>query len=132
MTPKEIEENQDKVFALVGKFGNSANIRVELDNLDCLKEIRINENDEVLVENEHGTEFELTELSDTEFSVLIFELETQLAERKKVIITSYNTENGVYWRVMDFDTNENIESDFESTADAEEYCFEYEYNPINK
>jgi len=71
-----IEKHQQKVFDLIKKHGGSVHVKVELDNFDKLTEVHIDENDEVLVTNCSGTEFELIELSEVEFEVLIYELET--------------------------------------------------------
>ena len=80
MTVEQLEEYQAKVYDLTKKLGGEVHIKVELDNFDKLTRIFIDENDEVLVENCSGTEFEVVELSEVEFSVLVFELEQQLAE----------------------------------------------------
>ena len=43
-----------------------------------------------------------------------------------VNIEPYDTEMGVYWRVINIETNETIDDGFDSTADAEMYCFDNE------
>ena len=80
MTVEQLNEYQQKVYDLTKKLGGELHIKVELDNFDKLTRVFIDENDEVLVENCSGTEFEVVELSEVEFSVLVFELEQQLAE----------------------------------------------------
>ena len=42
----------------------------------------------------------------------------------KVTIESYDTVMGVFWLVRNDETKEVIDDMFESTADAEMYCFD--------
>ena len=49
----------------------------------------------------------------------------------KVKIEPYNNDMGVFWRVVNVDTKEVVDDGFESTADAEMWCSDndYEYTP---
>lgn len=42
----------------------------------------------------------------------------------KVTIESYDTVTGVFWLVRNAETKEVVDDMFESTADAEMYCFD--------
>jgi hypothetical protein len=42
----------------------------------------------------------------------------------KVTVESYDTVMGVFWLVRNTETGEVIDDGFESTADAEMYCFD--------
>ena len=44
----------------------------------------------------------------------------------EVIIEPYDTDMGVFWRVVNKETKEIIDDGFDSTADAEMYCFDNE------
>lgn len=54
----------------------------QLDNLD--EAYLYNENEYTFIENKHGTKFELRELSDVEFSILIKILEEELKDIIKI------------------------------------------------
>jgi hypothetical protein len=78
MTADQLEIYQGRVQALLEKLGGESDVRVELDNLDLIKRVFFDETETILVENDHGTEFELTDLTETEFAPLIYTLEEQV------------------------------------------------------
>lgn len=47
-----------------------------------------------------------------------------MKKNMKVIIEPYNTEMGVYWRIVNAKTKKTIDDGFDSTADTEMYCFD--------
>ena len=59
---------------LINLFKNSGldeTERIELDNLDRAR-LKYNDNKEVVVENEHGTEFPVSDLSSQEMEIFLF------------------------------------------------------------
>lgn len=66
----------NKIRSIDSEFTESGEI--ELDNLDFAKLVYDEETDSILVENEHGTRFDLNELSDTELGIFEFELRNEL------------------------------------------------------
>lgn len=42
----------------------------------------------------------------------------------KVKVKSYETPLGIFWKVVDIETEETVDDGFDSTADAELYCFD--------
>jgi len=42
----------------------------------------------------------------------------------KVRVEPYNTDMGVFWRIVNTQTEEPIDDGFDSSADAEMYCFD--------
>lgn len=66
----------NKIRSIDSEFTESGEI--ELDNLDFAKLVYDEETDSILVENEHGTRFDLNELSESELGIFEFELRNEL------------------------------------------------------
>ena len=66
--------NLEKMVKTFKKKGLTESEKIELDNLD-LARLVYNEENEVVVENEHGTEFDVSELSREEIKIFLLVLE---------------------------------------------------------
>lgn len=66
--------NLEKMVKTFKKKGLTESEEIELDNLDAAKLV-YNEENEVVVENEHGTQFDVSELSRDEIKFFLFILE---------------------------------------------------------
>lgn len=66
----------NKIRSIDSEFTESGEI--ELDNLDFAKLVYDEETDSILVENEHGTRFDLNDLSESELGIFEFELGSEL------------------------------------------------------
>ena len=66
--------NLEKMVKTFKKKGLTESEKIELDNLD-LARLVYNEENEVVVENEHGTQFDVSELSREEIKIFLLVLE---------------------------------------------------------
>ena len=66
--------NLEKMVKTFKKKGLTESENIELDNLDSARLV-YNEENEVVVENEHGTEFDVSELSREEIKIFLLILE---------------------------------------------------------
>lgn len=71
---KQMSKKLNKVVNLFKKSGDNESEKIMLDNLDWAK-LTYDGNHDVVVENEHGTQFELDELTETELDIFIFALQ---------------------------------------------------------
>lgn len=68
-----MENKTQKLKELFLKTGDAESERIELDNLDRARLIK--KGTEVVVRNEHGTTFPLTDLSDQEVEIFLYVLQ---------------------------------------------------------
>lgn len=74
MKTENIINKFNQIRLIDSEITESGNI--ELDNLDWAKLVYDEESKSVMVENEHGTRFDLDELSETELGIFEFELDS--------------------------------------------------------
>ncbi len=63
-------KNTDKLIKAFKATGVEESEKIELDNLDWARLV-YNEDKEVVVENEHGSQFEVTDLSAIEVKIFL-------------------------------------------------------------
>jgi hypothetical protein len=73
LNKKKSKNHLDKLISKFKKSGEDESFEIQLDNLDWAKLI-YNDEGEVVVENEHGTEFSLNELSKEEVKVFLLNI----------------------------------------------------------
>jgi hypothetical protein len=70
-------KNTDKLIKAFKATKLTESNEIELDNLDFARLV-YNEENEVVVENEHGTQFEVSDLSKEEVRIFLYDLEIQI------------------------------------------------------